>query len=76
MRLPRLIGIAVLAPMLSACVSNEPMSQAEYDYKMRRTMEILQGWRATQPQAPAIQPSGIVHCRQYYVGNMLKTECM
>lgn len=68
-------AVALLA-LLAGCETNSPMSQAEYDYKMQRTMQILQGWQATQPRAPAIQPSGIVHCRQYYVGTTLRTECM
>lgn len=70
-----LLFVAAVA-LLAGCESNRPMSQAEFDYKMQRSMQILQGWQATRPQAPAIQPSGIQHCRHYYVGSTLRTECM
>jgi len=70
--------IAIVAGLLllSACNSNPPMSQAELDYKLQRSAQILQQWRASQPQAPAFQPNVQMNCRHYYVGNTLRTECM
>lgn len=62
--------------LLSACNSNPPVSQAERDYRFQRAMQVMQQWHGNQPPAPAFQPSGIQHCRHYYVGTTLRTECM
>lgn len=64
------------AVLLAGCESNPPMSQAEREYRYQRSMQILQQWQATQPQAPTIQPNTRMNCRHYYVGNTLRTECM
>lgn len=72
----RFLMIAVACAVLAGCETNPNMTQAERDYRYQRSMQILQQWQATQPQAPAIQPSGIQHCRHYYVGTTLRTECM
>lgn len=66
--------IAIAAVALAGCETNPNMTQAERDYRYERSMQILQQWRATQPQAP--QPNQRLNCRHYYVGSTLRTECM
>jgi hypothetical protein len=72
----RLFIIAAACAALAGCESNPSMSQAERDYKFQRSMQILQQWQASQPQAPALQPNVRMNCRHFYVGNTLRTECM
>lgn len=72
----RFLMIAVACAVLAGCETNPNMTQAERDYRYQRSMQILQQWQATQPQAPAIQPNVRMNCRHYYVGTTLRTECM